>query len=43
MIYPLVLGSGQRLFDHDDQVVKLRPLSSTPTSTGVIIATYQPV
>src|SRR6266496_801800 len=43
MIHPLVLGSGQRLFDHDDQFLKLRLLSSTATTTGVIIATYQPI
>jgi dihydrofolate reductase len=43
MIHPLVLGSGQRLFDHDDHAAKLRLLSSTPTTTGVILATYQPI
>src|SRR5256884_5441574 len=35
MIHPLVLGSGQRLFDHRDHHAKLRLLSSTPTTTGV--------
>jgi dihydrofolate reductase len=43
MIHPLVLGSGQRLFEPDDHVTKLRLLSSTPTTAGVILATYQPV
>jgi dihydrofolate reductase len=43
MIHPLVLGSGQRLFDRDDCVAKLRLLSSIPTTTGVILATYQPI
>lgn len=42
MIYPLVLGSGRRLFDHDDHGVKLRLVESVTTTTGVIIATYQP-
>lgn len=42
MIHPLVLGSGQRLFEHDDHVVRLRLSSSTVTRTGVILATYQP-
>jgi dihydrofolate reductase len=42
MIHPLVLGSGQRLFDHDDHVAKLRLVASIATGTGVIIATYQP-
>jgi len=31
-----VLGSGQRLFDHDDHVANLRLLS-------VILATYPPI
>ncbi len=42
LIYPLVLGAGQRLFDHDNQLVKLRLVDSTATTTGVIIATYRP-
>jgi hypothetical protein len=37
-----VLGCGQRLFDHDDHVVKVRLLSSASTTTGVILATYRP-
>jgi dihydrofolate reductase len=43
MIYPLVLGSGQRLFDHDDHVTELQLVSSSTTTTGVILATYQPI
>ena len=43
MIHPLVLGSGHRLFDHDDHHVKLRLVASTTTTTGVILATYQPI
>lgn len=39
MIHPL-LGSGQRLFDRDDRVSRLRLLSSVATDTGVIIAAY---
>jgi dihydrofolate reductase len=42
MIHPLVLGSGQRLFDHHDDVAKLQLVASVATTTGVIIATYQP-
>ncbi len=39
LIHPVVLGSGQRLFaDHDP--LGLRLVESTPTTTGVIIATY---
>jgi dihydrofolate reductase len=42
LIHPLVLGSGRRLFDHDGHAVELRLVDSTPTTTGVLIATYQP-
>jgi dihydrofolate reductase len=41
LIHPLVLGSGQRLFEHNNHLVKLRLVDSIPTTTGVIIATYQ--
>jgi dihydrofolate reductase len=41
-IHPLVLGSGQRLFEHENHLVKLRLVASTATTTGVIIATYRP-
>ncbi|MFZ0088881.1 MAG: dihydrofolate reductase family protein [Solirubrobacteraceae bacterium] len=43
MIHPLVLGSGRRLFEHDGHVAELRLVSSTPTTTGVILATYEPL
>ena len=42
MIYPVVLGSGQRLFEPDDHVTELKLVESTTTTTGVIIAIYQP-
>ena len=42
MIHPLLLGSGQHLFEQDDHGSKLRLLGSTATPTGVIIATYEP-
>ena len=42
-IYPLVLGSGVRLFEHTEQLLELRLIDSIPTTTGVIIATYEPV
>lgn len=41
MIHPLVLGSGRRLFEHDNHVVRLRLVDSAVTGTGVIIATYE--
>jgi dihydrofolate reductase len=41
-IYPLVLGTGRRLFATDGTFASLRLIDSTTTTTGVIIATYQP-
>lgn len=41
-IHPLVLGSGRRLFDHDDHPFRLRLVESIATTTGVMIGTYQP-
>jgi dihydrofolate reductase len=42
LIHPLVLGSGLRLFVDGGALARLRLVSSQPTTTGVIIATYQP-
>jgi dihydrofolate reductase len=41
-IYPILLGSGQRLFEADNHVTELRLVESKPTTKGVIIATYRP-
>jgi len=41
MIHPLVLGSGQRLFEHDNHALKLRLADSIAISTGVVLAIYQ--
>jgi dihydrofolate reductase len=41
LIHPLVLGSGQRLFP-PGMAVALRLTDSVTTTTGVVIATYQP-
>ncbi len=40
MIHPLVLGSGQRLFDEHASIGRLDLLGCTATTTGVLIATY---
>ena len=40
-IHPLVLGSGSRLFN-DGPFAALRLVGTTATTTGVVIATYQP-
>ena len=42
LIHPLVLGSGRRLFSEGGPTVSLRLVDSKPTTTGVVIATYQP-
>jgi dihydrofolate reductase len=41
LIHPLVLGQGKRLFDVD-ALAELRLTKSVTTTTGVIIATYEP-
>jgi dihydrofolate reductase len=41
-IHPLVLGSGRRLFTDGGAVAALRLVDSVTTTTGVVIATYQP-
>jgi dihydrofolate reductase len=41
-IHPLILGSGRRLFNDADSRVALRLVDTKTTSTGVMIATYQP-
>jgi dihydrofolate reductase len=42
LIHPLVLGSGRRLFADGTSSVAFRLLDFVTTTTGVIIATYQP-
>ena len=39
LIYPLVLGSGRRLFPDAGAFQKLKLISAIPTTTGVVIAT----
>lgn len=41
-IYPLILGTGRRLFPEGSPRTPLRLADSVTTTTGVIIATYQP-
>jgi dihydrofolate reductase len=41
-IHPLVLGSGRRLFPDEGPFAPLRLISSAATSTGVVVATYEP-
>ena len=41
-IFPVVIGKGKRLFDHGTVPAALRLVSSTVSTTGVIITTYEP-
>jgi dihydrofolate reductase len=42
LIHPLLVGSGRRLFPDDGTLARLRLVDSVTSTTGVIIATYQP-
>jgi dihydrofolate reductase len=42
MVHPLVLGTGKRLFPDGTAPTKLRLVDTKPTSTGVLILTYEP-
>ncbi|MEK7102744.1 MAG: dihydrofolate reductase family protein [Patescibacteria group bacterium] len=42
-IYPLTIGSGKRLFADGTQAQKFSLIESKISSTGVILATYEPV
>ncbi|MFC0503347.1 dihydrofolate reductase family protein [Micromonospora costi] len=42
LVHPLVLGTGRRLFPEGDSSGDLRLVESVTTTTGVLIATYQP-
>ena len=43
LIHPLLLGSGSRLFPDGGAFARLRLVHSSTTSTGVVIATCQPI
>ncbi|MFC0032199.1 dihydrofolate reductase family protein [Micromonospora chaiyaphumensis] len=42
LVHPLVLGGGRRLFDPGDEPDTLRLTDSVTTTTGVVIARYEP-
>jgi dihydrofolate reductase len=42
LIHPLILGSGRRLFTDSGAFAALRLVDTKTTTTGVVIATYQP-
>jgi hypothetical protein len=43
MIHPITLGTGKRLFKDGNPKRPLRLTRSTTSSTGVVIASYEPV
>lgn len=41
-VHPLVLGTGKRLFRQTPRPLPLRLVDCTPTTTGVLLLSYQP-
>jgi dihydrofolate reductase len=41
-VHPLVLGTGKRLFRETPRPIRLRLADCTPTTTGVLLLSYQP-
>ena len=42
MLYPIVLGSGKRLFTEESEKKVLRLVETKPLSSGVVVLTYHP-
>lgn len=42
MVFPIILGSGQRLFGENDEKTTLRLVDSKSVGDGVAILTYRP-
>jgi dihydrofolate reductase len=42
MTFPLVLGSGRRLFNEGILPATMRPIQLTVTDLGVVLGTYEP-
>lgn len=42
MVYPLVLGSGKRLFPEGSEMLKLKLLETRSFKTGIVVLHYQP-
>lgn len=42
MLHPIVLGSGKRLFENENQAKTLKLVETKPFATGIVILTYHP-
>jgi hypothetical protein len=42
MTFPLVLGSGRRLFNEGTLPATMRPVDLTATDLGIVLGTYEP-
>jgi dihydrofolate reductase len=42
MLHPIVLGSGKRLFQNENQTKTLKLVETKPFSSGIVVLTYQP-
>ena len=42
MVFPLLLGSGMRLFDEAEEATTLNLVRTLPMSNGAVVLTYQP-
>lgn len=42
MTFPLVLGSGRRLFNEGLLATMMRPVDISVTDAGIVLATYEP-
>jgi dihydrofolate reductase len=43
MVFPVVLGSGKRLYPEGGEKKTLKLVESKPFASGVVVLTYQPV
>ena len=41
-VHPLVLGTGKRLFRETPRPIPMRLVDCTPTTTGVLLLSYEP-
>lgn len=42
MLFPIILGSGMRLFDHSEDATTLSLIGTRPFDNGIVLLTYQP-